>query len=117
MAMAMVFCAKIARPVQRCLAPNVKKIAIRNAALQTVFTRANDRNAAFTVRPCLRMDAPNKPQICLQQGTRCDCNMEYGGTPGSVRRCMTLHSGSPRVFSVVRGLKLLLPCILKVLLS
>jgi len=29
---------------------------------------------------------------------------------------MTLHSGSPRVFSVVRGLKLLLPCILKVLL-
>jgi hypothetical protein len=42
--------------------------------------------------------------------------MEHGGTPGSVRRCVTLHSGSPRVFSVVRRLKLLLPYILKVLL-
>jgi hypothetical protein len=42
--------------------------------------------------------------------------MEHGGIPGSVRRCVTLHSGSPRVFSVVRRLKLLLSDILKVLL-
>jgi hypothetical protein len=42
--------------------------------------------------------------------------MEHGGIPGRGHRCVTLHSSSPRVFSVVRRLKLLLPDILKVLL-
>lgn len=95
----------------------------RHAAGQTPLRPAGHqceivcRRGAITVRPCSRMEAPNKPQICLQYGTRCACNMEHGGIPGSVCRCVTLHSSSPRVFSVVRRLILPLPCILKVLLS
>jgi hypothetical protein len=38
----------------------------------------------------LRMEAPNKPQICLQDGTRYARKMKYTGTSVSARRYMSV---------------------------